>query len=60
MGKLAFCSSICDHQATDQPKNTLSLISDFVVLLLQYESRREKTGFLHMRKQRRRSASLHR
>ena len=24
----------------------------------QYEQRREKTGFLHMRKQRRRSASL--
>ena len=57
MGKLAFCSSICDHQATDQPKNTLSLISDFVVLLLQYEPRREKTSFFDMQKRRHRSAS---
>ena len=28
-------------------------------LILIFEPRREKTGFLHMRKQRRRSASLH-
>ena len=37
--------------------NVLNITSGKQGKTLQYEPRREKTGFLHMRKQRRRSAS---
>ena len=62
MRKPAFC--ICENKDADQLRgNYLNkilfkpIVSCVFFRLVLYEPRRENTGFLHMRKQRRRSAS---
>ena len=49
--------SICLFDLEDRLCNLIVSATVLCLLFGLYEPRREKTGFLHMRKQRRRSAS---